>query len=154
MNIDLTLLLTQKTELVGLSMENQSGSMDIKKNFLSPAQAEALDGIINLLDAIGDEFIDGKTPEFKRVDENKFPNGFQNWVETHHLIVGEVETILNSEMEACPQKLHDIQMSQGTGGVWKLCEDLTDKFEQENIGVEWDGEWLEAIDAFITKELA
>lgn len=85
----------------------------------------------------------------------KFPNGFKNWVETHHCIVQSVEHILyNQESDSWGKKLYDIQVNGGTGGVWQLCEDLTDKFEQENIGAEWDGEYFEAIDAFLEKELA
>lgn len=62
--------------------------------------------------------------------------------------------MLNEDEDTWGRKLYDAQANEGTGGIWKLCEDLTDKFEQENIGVEWDGEWFEAIDAFLEKELA
>lgn len=155
MNIDLTLLLSQKTELVGLAMENQTGTMASDPNFLSEEQASALDGIINLLDSIGDELIDGKTPEFKRVNEEElnFPNGFEAWTETHHVMVENVERMLYSDEDAWAPKLHKAQTEGGMGGIWLLCRELTDKFEQENIGVEWDGEWFDAIDAFLEKEL-
>lgn len=155
MNIDYKLLQAQKLELVGLAMENQSGTKEQESGFLSKEQADAFDGIINLLDGIGDEFIDGKTPEFKRVDDTKFPNGFSNWVETHHTIVRNIEHMLdNQDEDMWGQRLYEVQANGGTGGVWILCENLTDKFEQENIGVEWDGNWFDAIDAFLEKELA
>jgi len=154
MNIDYKLLQEQKLELVGLAMENQTGTMAKDPNFLTEEQADAIDGVISLLDAIGDSFVDGNTPEFKRVDNDKFPNGLKNWIETHHVIVMEVERMLNKDEDMWYTKLYDAQVNGGTGGIWILCEQLTDKFEQENIGMEWDGEWFEAIDAFLQKELA
>lgn len=85
----------------------------------------------------------------------KFPNGFSNWVETHHTIVRNIEHMLdNQDEDMWGKKLYEAQINGGTGGIWILCETLTDKFEQENIGTEWDGEWFDAIDAFLEKELA
>lgn len=155
MNIDYKLLQAQKLELVGLAMENQTDKKEVGEPLLTKEQAEALDGIISLLDAIGDEFVDGKTPEFKRVDDDKFPNGFSNWVETHHVIVRDVENMIdNQDEDTWGRKLYDAEANGGTGGIWILCETLTDKFEQEHKGVEWDGEWFDAIHAFLEKELA
>jgi hypothetical protein len=41
----------------------------------------------------------------------------------------------------------------GTGGLYELAEELTDKFEIQNAGVEWDGEYFDAIELFIKTEL-
>lgn len=86
---------------------------------------------------------------------DKFPNGFEAWVETHHVMVENIERMINNHAEdTWGERLYKAQTEGGMGGVWLLCRDLTDKFEQENIGVEWDGNWFEAIDAFLEKELA
>ncbi len=145
MNIDYKLLQAQKLELVGLAMENQSGTKELQSGFLTKEQADALDGVISLLDAIEDK---------QNPITDKFPNGFSNWVETHHTIVRNIEHMLNKDEDMWGQRLYEVQANGGTGGVWILCENLTDKFEQENIGVEWEGEWFDAIDAFLEKELA
>ena len=142
MNIDFKLLSIQKLELVNLSSQFNQPEAINKTGFLNKKQSDALDGVIGLIDAIQDQ------------QEDKFPNGFKNWVETHHVIVENITLILNKSEDEWTQKVFDAQSNEGTGGIWKLCEDLTDKFEQENIGVEWDGEWFEAIDAFLEKELA
>lgn len=86
--------------------------------------------------------------------QNKFPNGFSNWVETHHVIVQEVERMLNEDENTWGSILYDAQANGGTGGVWILCEHLTDKFEQENFEREDGDNWFEVIDAFLQKELA
>ncbi len=146
MNIDYKLLQAQKLELVGLAMENQTGTKELQSGFLTKEQADALDGVISLLDAIEDK---------QNPITDKFPNGFSNWVETHHTIVRNIEHMLdNQDEDMWGQRLYEVQAKGGTGGVWILCESLTDKFEQENIGVEWEGEWFDAIDTFLEKELA
>jgi len=60
MNIDFKLLADQKLELVGIAMENQSGAKELEAGFLTKEQADALDGVIGLLDAIQDKQEDNK----------------------------------------------------------------------------------------------
>jgi hypothetical protein len=83
--------------------------------------------------------------------EKQFPNGFQSWAETHHEIV----SIVTLEIQApisMPISLQEIEM-QGTGGIWELCIRLTDEFEEMNRGREWDGEFFEEIESFVSKNL-
>lgn len=129
MNIDLELLAKQKLTLLH--------KIEIETNETVKAD---LEGILNLLDAVQDE------------QEYKFPNGLLNWIEAHHEIVKEVQRMLNQDEDTWSKRLRDTQLEGGTGGIWVLCEELTDKFEQEHKGVEWDGEWFNAIDEFLTNE--
>lgn len=80
---------------------------------------------------------------------NKFPNGFDNWQETHFLIV---ETIVNS-MHLSGNKAHKVHESSGTGGLFELAKELTNKFELLHKNKYWDGEYFDEIDKFLNKEL-
>jgi len=80
-----------------------------------------------------------------------FPNGFRNWAETHHEIVSMITLMMDNDNY--PKKLEDTQIQHGSGGIWDLCIDLTDKFELENKDREWDGEYYEEIENFIEKEI-
>lgn len=78
----------------------------------------------------------------------QFPNGFESWMETHHLIV-ELLT-QNSDNE---EGLDHLARSQkGMGGAWELGQLLTLKFESINKGKEWNGEWMEAVETFFYSE--
>ena len=133
MNLDLELLKKQKLILVELLMRYDK---TVAPTELAPNEHEAIEGIVNLLDAVQDE------------QEDKFPNGLSNWIETHHEIVSAIA--LNPE--DAHNKVNDIEATKGTGGLYEFAEALTDKFEQEHKGVEWDGEWFNAIDEFLTNE--
>lgn len=43
--------------------------------------------------------------------------------------------------------------AQGRGGVWELAEKLTDKFEKLNEDREWNGEYFDELEDFLTEEL-
>lgn len=126
MNIDLELLKKQKLSFLHI-IDTLEPTSELKAD---------MDGILNLLDAVQDE------------QEDKFPNGLSNWIETHHEIVSAIA--LNPE--DAHNKVNDIEATKGTGGLYEFAEALTDKFEQEHKGVEWDGEWFNAIDEFLTNE--
>jgi hypothetical protein len=113
MKIDLALLQQQKLSLLHI-IDTLGTKSQLKQD---------MEGILNLLDAAQDE------------QEDKFPNGLSNWIETHHEIVKEVERMLNQSQDTWSKRLYDAQANGGTGGIWMLCEELTDKFEQENKGV-------------------
>lgn len=78
--------------------------------------------------------------------EKYFPNGFSSWAETHHEVVSEITQVMLGEL---PAKLEEIQLSQGTGGIWEFCITLTDDFEWKNKDREWDGEFYDEIEEFI-----
>jgi len=85
----------------------------------------------------------------------KFPNGFASWYETHHEVVSAItQSILLEEKEPeFKSKATTVSEEQGTGGLYELAEELTDKFEKLHEGREWDGEFFDEIEDFLQKEL-
>jgi len=96
MKIDLSLLQQQKETLLNI-ISRLEGETDV---------CEDLTGLIHLIDAAQDE------------QEDKFPNGLSNWIETHHEIVKEVERMLNQSQDTWIKRLYDVQANGGTGGIW------------------------------------
>lgn len=80
-----------------------------------------------------------------------FPNGFMNWQETHFMIVSEINRHIDEGI--AESKAVFVLEFGGTGAVWTLACELTDKFEEKYKGTDWDGEYLDAIDAFLNEEL-
>lgn len=75
----------------------------------------------------------------------KFPNGFTSWIETHHQIVAAIAHACNGS--GTPANVRANQ--QGMGGLWEMGEELTDRFENEHKGEDWeDGKWFDIIDTF------
>jgi hypothetical protein len=79
-------------------------------------------------------------------------NGFRSWAETHH----EVVTIVNYylEKEFIPRLLDEIISTEGTGGIYDLCFELTNEFEKIHEGKVWDGDWLDAVIEFIQEKIS
>jgi hypothetical protein len=77
----------------------------------------------------------------------QFPNGFTSWAETHYEIVSVISIELQKEHPA--KKIAEVSETQGTGGLYELAEDLTDKFELLHAGREWDGEFFDAMEEFL-----
>ena len=82
--------------------------------------------------------------------ENKMPNGLTSWIETHHEIVSEISIMLAAVENNLPTRVME---TRGTGGVYELGEELTDKFERINEDREWDGEFFDEITAFCKAEI-
>jgi len=80
---------------------------------------------------------------------NKFPNGFTDWIETHFEIVSEI----TSNIDTYEGKVKEIYETQGRGGIYELAEELTNEFEQQFQGQEWDGEYFEALAGFLSEKL-
>jgi len=79
--------------------------------------------------------------------QKDFPNGFENWAETHHIIVQEI-----TKAEDGGGQVDLIENTQGMGGLWILGQELTDEFEKLNEGVAWgeDGrEYFDELWAFL-----
>ena len=81
--------------------------------------------------------------------EPVFPKGFKCWAETHHLIVERLTLMNEKPDDEKPQRLLDID---GTGSLWKLCQDFTQRFEEERASKVWDFDYFGAIDEFLNKE--
>ena len=77
--------------------------------------------------------------------EKHFPNGFSSWQETHYEVVSAITFYLHN--------LPEIVIDGGTGRLYELAEKWTDKFEELNKNREWDGEFFEEIDDFMSEKL-
>lgn len=76
---------------------------------------------------------------------NKFPNGFTSWKETHFEIVRYLISTEDIEDTISSKRRFD----QGIGGLYELAEELTDQFENSHIGVEWESDYFDCLDAFL-----
>lgn len=86
----------------------------------------------------------------KQENNKKFPNGFNSWQETHYEIVSFIQAELRKNF---PSGLIGRRYEeQGTGGIYELSEELTDKFEQMNKDRNWDGDFFDSIEEFMKKE--
>jgi hypothetical protein len=84
-------------------------------------------------------------------------NGFRSWAETHHEIV----TIINYQLDRdvkifgqMPRLLDEILSTEGTGGIYDLCIDLTTEFEKIHEDRVWDGDWLDAVIEFVHEKIS
>jgi hypothetical protein len=85
--------------------------------------------------------------------ENKFPNGFQSWQETHFEIV---QAITIEWMKTEPQgKVKEMHDAQGHCGLYELAEMLTNTFERHHAKTYWGVEldWFDEINSFIKLHL-
>ena len=80
-----------------------------------------------------------------------FPNGFASWQETHYEVVQAI-TIehIQDKRTGLVAYRHE---AQGIGGLYELAEELTDEFEAIHEGHEWDGEFFETIEEWLSLQL-
>ena len=83
------------------------------------------------------------------METKEFPNGFLNWIETHHVIVEEI-----TRKQDTGGMVDLIMESQGTGGLWELGQSLTDEFEKLVEGEDWvdDRDYFEEISEFLNSK--
>lgn len=74
------------------------------------------------------------------------PNGFISWTETHFEVVAHL--IRTENQSGSLSKIRHEQ--QGIGGLYELAEDLTSEFEKKFEGREWDGDFYDEIENFLT----
>jgi hypothetical protein len=86
------------------------------------------------------------------LQKNKFPNGFDSWQETHFEVVQAITIIALQDTPT--GVVAEVQESQGHGGLYHLAEELTDAFEKEFAGHEWDGEFFDTIEDWLAERLA
>lgn len=86
------------------------------------------------------------------MEEHKFVNGFTSWIETYHEVVSFMT--LQYERDAdFSSRMSKVNEERGTRGWYELAEELTNKFENLHKGREWDGDFFDEIEYFLTKEL-
>lgn len=81
-----------------------------------------------------------------------FSNGFKSWMETHHEIVSAIcEKLLDDKYAGLVLEIND---TQGQRGLYIFAEELTDKFENQYKGMDWDmNDYNVHIDSFLEEEL-
>jgi hypothetical protein len=86
-------------------------------------------------------------------------DAFRGWAETHHEIV----TIINYQIDRdvnifgqMPRLLDEIMSTEGTGGIYDLCFELTNEFEKTHEGRQWDGshDWFDAVIEFVQEKIS
>ena len=87
----------------------------------------------------------------KQQISKKFPNGFDNWHETHYLITQEI--IFECITDEPKGLVKTTSETEGQGGLFELAERLTDEFENLYKDKEWDGEYFDTIVNFTNKKL-
>jgi hypothetical protein len=88
----------------------------------------------------------GSTHELK----TWIPTDFESWHETHYEIASYFSDIF---FDTCKQEIAENYANQGTGYLYELAKDLTNKFEEIHKDRVWDGEFIDEIDEFLYKEL-
>lgn len=85
--------------------------------------------------------------------KKQFPNGFASWQETHYEVVSEITTqlMLYFEQNLC-NAVGERYEAQGRGGMYELAEELTDEFELLNKGRDWDGEFFDELESFLSSK--
>lgn len=80
-----------------------------------------------------------------------FPNGFDSWQETHFEVV---KGIANSE-DTPGSTAHQVIEFIGTGGLYDLAKELTNKFENTYVDIDWgvDLIYQDVMEKFLDKEL-
>lgn len=87
------------------------------------------------------------------VSESKtFPNGFRSWMETHHEFVSLISYVLdkwnaNNEENKVSQTLK-LYSEGGCTEMYDYAEKLTDDFEAENKGRQWDGDFFDDVERY------
>lgn len=84
-----------------------------------------------------------------------FPNGFDAWHETHFDIVQAITLQLYDEDLEEDSVVYLLLEEEGTGGMYRLAEELTDAFELEYEGAIWgaDFDYNETIENFLNTRL-
>jgi len=77
-----------------------------------------------------------------------FPNGFASWHQTHYEVVQWIQHELRKDNPS--GVIGDDYERHGTGAMYELACEWTDEFEELNAGREWDGEFFDEIEAFVT----
>lgn len=77
--------------------------------------------------------------------------GVDDWVETHFQIITHLLEAMDHP-QAYPE-LHKAYNLTGYGLLYELSVTLTNQFEEDNKDVDFDGDWLDAIDRFFNEEI-
>jgi hypothetical protein len=76
------------------------------------------------------------------------PNGLISWTETHFEVVAHLIRTENQSGSLSNQR----HTQQGIGGLYELAEDLATQFEKKFEGKDWDGDFYDEIEAFLSEK--
>lgn len=76
----------------------------------------------------------------------KLPNGLISYLETFYEITSAIESTTHLSGSVSNKR----QECQGRGGLYELAKELTDRFETKYKGREWDGDFHDTIEQFIS----
>jgi hypothetical protein len=79
------------------------------------------------------------------------PNGFRDWVETHHEIVCTIHAFIDND--TIPKRIQKILDTEGFAGLYDLGIELTTDFCNTYKDREWDGDWIDTIIDFVNEKL-
>lgn len=79
--------------------------------------------------------------------DRDFPYGFESWIETYYEIVSLIN--LNKSNPVIEKIIDD----KGIGGLHEFAKQLTHEFEIKYKDTEWDGEYFNMIEEFISNKL-
>lgn len=71
----------------------------------------------------------------KKEKRKKFPNGFESWYETYFLVCEFI--VQERAKESMTGKIKEMQVSDGTAGMFQLSKDWTTEFELLHKGEDW-----------------
>lgn len=83
--------------------------------------------------------------------KKSLPNGFRDWVETHHEIVCTIHALIDND--TIPQRIQNILDTEGFAGMYDLGIELTTDFCNTYKDREWDGDWIDTIIDFVNEKL-
>lgn len=92
------------------------------------------------------------------MDKFVFPNGFEDWHETHFEIVTAInEELTRYDEDPYRENIVSARMiEQGTGGMYLLAAELTNEFEAKYVGIPWgqDGgrDYHETLEEFLSEK--
>lgn len=87
-------------------------------------------------------------PQGETLSKREFPNGFEDWHETHYVI----STYISKTENRLRSLANRRRTEQGMGGLCELAKELTDEFEKLHEGRLWDGEWIEELEDWLASK--
>jgi len=100
--------------------------------------------------------LQGYKPPKDLIPNEQFPNGFEDWHETHFEMVKAIVETLDKSTGGV---IHKVAEEEGTGGLYELAKEWTNEFETMHIGKDWgaseevDDNFIDCIDKFISNKL-
>lgn len=76
-----------------------------------------------------------------------------DFLETHYEVVSMLERLRSLPETMQPPIIRSINENDGTGGFWEFAEGLTKEFSSTHRNRQWDGEFFDEIEKFVTERV-